>query len=129
MFEPLEISRRAYALATYAMTRQAAISANVANADTPGYKATDVEDFATAYQQGGGMQPRATRATHLMMPDGEQTFSVAARAMPGNESPNGNTVALEAEMMKGAEVRASYDMALAIAKAAGSIVRASLGRR
>lgn len=129
MFERLEISREAYALATHAMTRQAAISANVANADTPKYQATDLPDFAAVYGTDDGFQPLATRTRHLARPSSGQTFELAARTIPGNQSPNGNTVSLETELMKGAEVRQAYDLALAIAKSAGSIVRSSLGRR
>ena len=129
MFERLEISREAFALATHAMTRQGAISANIANADTPGYRAVDAADFAATLADGGGLQPVATRATHLARPDAEQSFTVAARRSPGTESPNGNTVSLENEMVKAADVRQSYDMALAIAKATTGILRTSLGRR
>ena len=129
MFERLEISREAFALATHAMTRQGAISANIANADTPGYRAVDAADFAATLEGGGRLQPVATRATHLARPDAEQSFTVAARRSPGTESPNGNTVSLENEMVKAADVRQSYDMALAIAKATTGILRTSLGRR
>jgi len=129
MFERLDISREAYALAAYAMTRQGAISANIANADTPGYKAVDAPDFARALADGGGLQPLATRPTHLARPDAEQSFTLATRRAPGNESPNGNTVSLETEMVNAADVRQSYDMALAIAKSTSAILRTSLGRR
>lgn len=129
MFERLEISREAFALATHAMTRQGAISANIANADTPGYRAVDAADFASTLEDGGELQPIATRTTHLTRPDAEQSFTVAARRVPGNESPNGNTVSLENEMVNAADVRQSYDMALAIAKSTSNILRTSLGRR
>lgn len=129
MFERLDISRESYALATYAMTRQAAISANIANADTPGYKAVDTGSFAGELATGGGLQPLATRSSHLARPDAEQSFELKARRIPGNQSPNGNTVSLESEMVTAAEVRQSYDMALAIAKSTSSILRSSLGRR
>lgn len=129
MFERLDISRESYALATYAMTRQGAISANIANADTPGYKAVDTGAFADELADGGGLQPLATRPTHLSRPDAEQSFELAARRVPGTESPNGNTVSLESEMVKAADVRQTYDMALAIAKSTTNILRSSLGRR
>ena len=74
MFERLDISRESYALATHAMTRQAAISANIANADTPGYKAVDTGTFAEEMATGGGLQPLATRSTHLARPDSEQSL-------------------------------------------------------
>jgi len=46
MFEPLEVTRLAHALAAHSATRQSVIAANVAHADTPGYRARDVEGFA-----------------------------------------------------------------------------------
>lgn len=129
MFERLDISRESYALATHAMTRQAAISANIANADTPGYKAVDAGSFAEELADRGGLQPLATRPSHLARPDAEQRFELSARRIPGNSSPNGNTVSLESEMVNAADVRQTYDMALAIAKSTSNILRSSLGRR
>ena len=46
MFEKLEITRMAQALAAQSGSRMAVIAQNVANADTPGYKAKDVPAFA-----------------------------------------------------------------------------------
>ncbi len=129
MFDKLEISRMAHAMARHAMVRQGAIAQNVANADTPGYKAVDAGSFAEIYRQQDGFQARVTRAGHLNLPDAVPTFEVRARTVPGNQSPNGNTVSLETEMLKGAEVRQEFDLALAIAKSTGGILRASLGRR
>ena len=45
MFEKLELTRMAQALAAHAGARMAVIAQNVANADTPGYKAKDLPDF------------------------------------------------------------------------------------
>jgi len=129
MFEKLEISRMAHALASHAMVRQGAIAQNVANADTPGYKAVDAGAFAAAYKEQDGFQARATRAGHLNQPDANPGFALSNRKVPGNQSPNGNTVSLETEMLNSAEVRQQYDMALAIAKMTSGIVRSSLGRR
>ena len=46
----------------------------------------------------------------------------------GNEAPNGNSVSLEAEMVKSVEARQNHDMALAIYRATSDVIRASLGR-
>ena len=43
-------------------------------------------------------------------------------------SPNGNTVSLEAEMLKSIEAKREHDRALAIYKSALSVLRISLGR-
>jgi flagellar basal-body rod protein FlgB len=125
MFEKLELTRMAQALAAQSGSRMAVIAENVANADTPGYKARDVPAFAAVYEA-AGMDLRATRPGHLAMPSasGTPTPDLAR----GHESPNGNSVSLEAEMVKSVEARQSHDMALAIYRATSDVIRASLGR-
>lgn len=125
MFEKLEITRMAQALAAQSGSRMAVIAENIANADTPGYKAKDVPAFADVYAA-EGLEMRATRSGHLSAP------ATVAGPIPdivrGHESPNGNSVSLEAEMVKSVEARQSHEMALAIYRATSDVVRASLGR-
>lgn len=125
MFEKLEITRMAQALAAQSGSRMAVIAQNVANADTPGYKAKDVPAFSDVYAA-EGKEMRATRNGHLSAP------ATAAGPVPdilrGHESPNGNSVSLEAEMVKSVEARQSHEMALAIYRATSDVIRASLGR-
>lgn len=129
MFEKLEIFQMAGAMARHAATRQALVAQNIANADTPGYKARDMASFAETYQDDtGGMQIRATRAGHLT---GSSSFSSSSRVIAGagSESPNGNNVSLEGEMMKATEISGHHKRALAIYQSSLGIIRASLGRR
>jgi flagellar basal-body rod protein FlgB len=125
MFEKLELTRMAQALAAHSGARMSAIAENVANADTPGYKAQDLPSFAQVFV-GGGLELRATRAGHLT--DRPADLALVADTAPGRAAPNGNTVSLEAEMVKSVEARQSHDMALAIYRATSDAVRASLGR-
>ncbi len=129
MFEKLEILQMAGAMAANAGNRQAAVSQNIANADTPGYKAVDVASFAQTYRGPTGFVASATRPGHFGF--GENTGPVAASATQqrGAQNPNGNTVSLEGEMMKAGLIRQQHDMALAIYKSTSNILRASLGRR
>ena len=135
MFEKLEVVRMAQAMASYAGTRQEVIARNVANADTPGYKAMDLPDFAETYQS-GGLPMRATRAGHFgaghlgagHMGSGTQAPDLIARAGHGAASPNGNTVSIETEMVKAVEVRQQHDMALSIYRSSSKILRAALGK-
>lgn len=124
MFEKLELTRMAQALAAHSGARMAVIARNVAHADSPGYKAQDLPSFDKVYEEGGQM--RATRPGHLAA-SSEGTALVPERA-PGRESPNGNTVSLEGEMVKSVEARQNHEMALAIYRATSDVVRASLGR-
>ncbi|KAF0137946.1 MAG: flagellar basal-body rod protein FlgB [Xanthobacteraceae bacterium] len=126
MFEKLELVRMAQSLAAHSGSRMAVIAENVANADTPGYKAKDMPAFSEVFAE-DGLDMRATRSGHL-------TQAVAASAMPkldrvrGAEAPNGNSVSLEAEMVKSVEARQSHEMALAIYRSTSDVIRASLGR-
>lgn len=124
MFEKLEIVRMAQAMAAHAGSRQGEIARNIANADTPGYRARDLPDFAASYQE--GTQMKVTRRGHL---GGSDALSLAKpRMVDGAASPNGNTVSLEGEMVKAVEVRQQHEMALAIYRSSSDIIRTSLGR-
>jgi flagellar basal-body rod protein FlgB len=124
MFEKLELTRMAQAMASHAGARLGVVAANIAHADSPGYKARDLPDFAEAYRGRDAM--RTTRAGHL---GDSADASAQARIVRGPGSPNGNTVSLETEMVRGVEVRQHHEMALAVYRVTSEIVRASLGRR
>ncbi len=128
MFGKLEVTRMAQALAAHAGARQGVIAQNIAQADTPGYRARDLTPFEDAYRAGN--QPDAlfaTRPGHIRSGGDDHEFVL--RQMRGAGSPNGNTVSLEAEMVKAVEVRQQHDMALSIYRSVSDIIRASLGRR
>ena len=129
MFEKLEIFQMAGAMARHAASRQALVAQNIANADTPGYKARDLASFADTYQDNSdAMELRTTRAGHLT---GASSYDSTSRiiAGTGSESPNGNNVSLEGEMMKATEISQQHKEALAIYQSSLGILRTSLGRR
>ncbi len=123
MFEELELTRMANALASHAGARMGLIAQNIANADTPGYKAMELPDFAEVWQGGEGM--KATRPGHLT---DAATGTPLARQSAGDPSPDGNTVSLEGQMVAATDARQSHDMALAVYSNTSDILRASLGR-
>lgn len=129
MFEKSQVLVVASALANHAAQRQFGIAQNVANADTPGYRSIDIEDFSQAFQAAKGSVLRQTRAGHVdQAPMPGLIFQSGINTGQGL-SPNGNSVSLEAEMVKAAETRKEHDMALAVYKKSLDILRASLGRR
>ncbi len=125
MLEKLEITRMAQALAAHAGTRMGVIAQNVAHADNPGYKARDLPDFAKTYADQSGQGLRVTRAGHL---GAGGKVALEAVVMRGADAPNGNSVSLEGEMVKAAEVRQQHDMALSIYRATSDIMKLALGR-
>lgn len=124
MLPKLELTAMAQALAAHAGARTGVVAQNLAHADTPGYRARDLPDFAEVWREGGDL--RTTRPGHLTGGSGP------GRAEPRDDlrfgAPNGNTVSVEAEMVKAAEARQSHEMALAIYRSTSDIMRTSLGR-
>jgi flagellar basal-body rod protein FlgB len=131
MFGKLEIFKMAHAMAVHAGQKQAVTAQNVANADTPEYVARDVIPFSKTYQNDtdtiGWMSQRSTRASHL---NGTASGSLPDPIVDREavESPNGNTVSLEGEMLKSLDAKRQHDRALAIYKSSMNILRTSLSR-
>lgn len=124
MFQDLDIFRTAQSMAVHAGRRQAVIAQNIANADTPGYKPQDFTAFSDLVRQSeqGGTAGRRDLATTV---SGIEPHTVRGTA----ESPNGNAVSLEQEMVKSVDARRQHDQAMAIYKSAMTIMRSTLGRR
>ena len=129
MFARPEVMEIAAARAAHAALRQSAIAGNVANADTPGYRARDVAGFESIWRDTSGDGLRHTRPGHLGQADAAMTGDVTARAQQGTLSPNGNDVSLESEMVAAASVKKDHDLALAVYRTSLDILRTSLGRR
>jgi len=129
MFDNLDIFKMASGLARHATSRQETVAKNIANADTPEYRAKDIASFKDSYKaQSADTGLRATRAGHVF--EGEETLSsVKTVEADGPSSPNGNTVSLETEMMKSVETRHQHDLALSVYKSSMNILRTSIGRR
>lgn len=125
MFEKLGLTAMAQALASHAGMRTGLVAQNMANADTPGFKARDLPDFAQVWREGASL--RATRSGHLGSAPGARSTAEPVEDLRFG-APNGNTVSLEAEMVKAAQARQSHEMALSIARVSSDIIRISLGR-
>jgi len=127
MFETLEVFRMAQAMARHAGSRQAVVAANIANADTPGYRSRDVATFQDTFRSSETGVMRHTRDRHM----GGREGAAGPRIVdsPGPSSPNGNTVALETEMFRSVDAKRQHDRALAVYRASLDLVRSSLGRR
>ncbi len=78
--------------------RQAVTASNVANADTPGYRAQGTDSFSN-YLDAPATQLSATSAMHMQLTEGE---AGSAGRMPGSSwasSHSGNNVSIEQELM------------------------------
>ncbi len=109
--------------------RQAILAQNIANADTPDYRARDVTPFKEIIESGdSGFVPRVTRPGHLHA--AALPFDLGIAEVRDVETdPNGNSVSLETEMMKAVDVKREHDRALAVYKSSLGVLRSALGRR
>lgn len=127
MFDQLEVFRTAHAMAVHAGARHALAAQNIANADTPGYRARDIPPFHQIAADATGSL-RTTRPGHVGADLGARQAKPAERSGALSD-PNGNSVSLELEMLTAVEARRQHDRALAIYRNALSLMRLSLGRR
>jgi flagellar basal-body rod protein FlgB len=128
MFENMETLRMAKDMAVHAAGRQSVIAANVANADTPGYRAGDLRSFAETYRrQHEPLELRVTRAAHAVA-SGDTPAKEVVIDRAAEPSPNGNTVSLETELVRSASAKRQHDVSLAIYRSSLDILRSSLGR-
>ncbi|MFV0512268.1 MAG: FlgB family protein [Jhaorihella sp.] len=127
MFTDLNVISLAHSMAVHAGRRQAVIARNVANADTPGYRARDIAPFSDLVAEGAGSAMAARRPTHLNV-QGATGWPGEAAAGADVVDPNGNSVSLEQEMLRAVDTRRQHDRALAIYRSALSILRTGLGR-
>lgn len=104
--------------ARYSAARQQVIAANVANADTPGYRAKDVEPFAQ-YLARAQLAPAQATALQPLTID---------RTDLGAASPDRNTVSVETEMMIAGKAARDHETAIAIYAKAMSFLRTALGK-
>ena len=128
MLERFETIRMAQAMTAHAATRTKIVAGNVANADTPGYRARDLTPFAESYRSAGAAPMRATRPGHF---GASHTGGPAPRVIgeSGGRAPNGNTVSLEEEMVRTAEIKREHEISLAVYRSSLTMLRSALGRR
>lgn len=90
-------------------TRQSLVAQNVANADTPGYRARDVLPFQRVLDR-GALEMATANPMH-MRPSESETLAAATKPANGWEATHsGNTVSPELEMIKAGEIRGAYSL-------------------
>lgn len=102
--------------AQWLSVRQATVAGNVANADTPNFRARDVAPFADVMEK-TQLTMAATNAAHLEF---DASGITAVRMRPGDiteQSHSGNSVDVEQEMMKAGEIGREFSLNTSIVKA------------
>jgi flagellar basal-body rod protein FlgB len=112
---PLYLFELASSQARWLELRQSTIASNVANANTPGYKARDVEPFNKVLD---AMPVRlaVTSPSHLQLSPAETDTRANAKKDSWEVVHSGNSVSVEQEMIKGGDVNREYSMNTAIVR-------------
>ena len=128
MFENLGIFKMSSAMASHAGRRQAVAAQNMANVDTPGYRAQRLASFSELTESTGQHQAlRATRPGHLMGADADVVHARLTEDR-NDPAPDGNTVSAERELLESVEAKREHDRALAIYKSALTVLHTTLSR-
>jgi flagellar basal-body rod protein FlgB len=113
--QPVNLFDLASQQARWLAARQTAVAGNVANANTPGYGAVDVEPFEKVLHN-TSVAMKATQPGHILASTSAARLSVATDSSAIATLPSGNSVTLEHEMMKAGEVGRAFELNSAIVK-------------
>ena len=113
--QPVSLFDLAAQQSRWLSVRQSAVSGNIANANTPGYRAVEVEPFEGVLNN-TRVAMAATAPGHLSGGATQASFKVQELEPEGPMMPSENTVTLEDEMLKSGEVRRSFELNTAIVK-------------
>lgn len=116
----------------YLGERQAVISHNIANADTPRFKAKDVTqpDFRAmlAGTAAHTVSLKTTHPGHMTMGGGQGLqYKVAIDENAFETSPDGNSVQIDEQMIKMNDTALDYQMSTSVYKKVNDMIRLSLG--
>ena len=130
MFQTLDFFNTASQLARHSATRQSVVAENIANADTPGYRAKEIETFSEVFSSDVKNLTMASLKTsrpgHIERQSPGLQVASASDEFLGAASPNGNTVSLEAEMVKASEVKHRHELALATYRGGLDLLRTAI---
>ena len=109
--------------------RQAMLSENLANADTPGWVARDIKPFADVLGAQITTTPRGgletTDAMHL---PGLITHDQSAALLRGEKAPDGNQVSVDVQMERIAQTDSQHEAVSAIYLTYMGMFRTALGK-
>jgi flagellar basal-body rod protein FlgB len=113
----------------YTSERQGVLAQNVANADTPDYRAKDLKEpsFGNELAKQQGLIMATTSPMHIMPKVQGGSLNVINRDSTYEQSPTGNNVSIEQEMQTVAQNQADYQKTLNLYRKTVSMFKTALG--
>ncbi len=119
----------------YLSARQSTIAQNIANVDTPGYRAQDVAEpdfkkmaIAASASPAQKLPMRTTNEKHMSVGGSMSAFEAVERKHTYELNPDGNNVTVEEELMKAAENQAEYTKVLNLYRKTVDMFKTAIGR-
>ncbi|MEX0582398.1 MAG: flagellar basal body rod protein FlgB [Sneathiella sp.] len=113
--------------------RQNVLAQNIANSDTPNYRARDLKplefrEMIEGPKKDDGVDINRTNMRHIFV-DEIKTYQTVVNRDSSKTTPTGNAVLLEEEMMKVAETQIQYELTTSLYKKNLGMLKTALGRR
>ena len=111
----------------WADRRQSVLAQNIANANTPGYKPHDLRPFTSALDSTKSVAPVRTQPNHLagtVSPTAPNEVVDRTHA----QSPDGNAIALDEQLVKVADTESAHTLATTIYRKYLGMFSMALGR-
>ena len=119
MLKDIALLARAGGMARHAAERHALIAQNIANADTPGYRAKELKPFDVALFDSAKKGDRLARSRL------NRSFEIEGL----DAAPNGNTVSVEDQMARSVDAQSQHAAAMTIYRKALELMRMSVQNR
>lgn len=117
---------------SYVGQRQSVLAQNVANVDTPNYKAKDLQapDFRKMLDASiSELTMTRTNSAHLNgVPHNNSAYAIIAQETTSETKPNGNNVSVEEEMKKMAMNGMDYQMVIGLSRSVDKLYDIALGK-
>jgi flagellar basal-body rod protein FlgB len=113
--EPIYLLSLASRKSGWLAARQATVASNISNANTPGYKAKDLEAFSEVLNK-TQMTLASTNVGHITPDTTEGVDEVQPATGNWEVTETGNSVGLEEELMKANSINSDYELTTNIVK-------------
>lgn len=110
---------------TWLAERQSVTASNIANANTPGYRAKDIEPFSTVLD-GTSLNMTATSPHHLSVANNASTVAATQSGASWDASHSGNNVSMEQELMKAGSTSRMMSLDVSLTRSFHRMLLASL---
>ncbi|HEX3346525.1 MAG TPA: flagellar basal body rod protein FlgB [Acetobacteraceae bacterium] len=108
----------------WASKRETVLAQNLANADTPGWRARDVKPFDASLAE-ASLIPAMTDSRHMA---GTSVTDLSLQTSTGEHAPDGNAVSVDAELVKVAQTDLAHAVTSDLYKAYLGMFRTAIGR-